>query len=73
MAAVPCYPWREGNSFELMVDGHCFFPQMLDAMERAQQRIDIELYLVESGRSFERVFGILAAAVSRGGTGSLPV
>jgi len=66
MAAAPYYPWRENNRFELMVDGHCFFPQLIQAMEQAQQTIDIELYLVESGQSFNRVFAILAAAAARG-------
>ena len=34
--AAPNYPWRENNSFELMMDGDCFFPRLLDAMERLE-------------------------------------
>ena len=64
--AAPTYPWREDNHFELMMDGHCFFPRLLEAMEQARQSIDIELYLVESGRSMERVTDILTRAVARG-------
>lgn len=64
--AAPVYPWREDNQFELMVDGDCFFPRLLQAMRQARQSIDIELYLVESGHSTERVTEILTDAVARG-------
>ena len=64
--AGPTYLWREGNSFELMIDGDCFFPRLLHAMEQASERIDIELYLVESGQSTDQVVAILSAAVARG-------
>ena len=64
--ANPIYPWREGNTFELMMDGDCFFPQMLQAMEQARSSIDIQLYLVESGHSTEKVTRILLQAVARG-------
>ena len=63
---APKYRWREGNTFELMIDGDCFFPRLLQAMEQARQSIDIELYLVESGSSTDRVLAILSAAVARG-------
>ncbi|MFA5678949.1 MAG: phosphatidylserine/phosphatidylglycerophosphate/cardiolipin synthase family protein [Pseudomonas sp.] len=64
--AAPTYPWREDNNFLLMMDGGCFFPHLLEAMEQAQQSIDIELYLVESGHSADRVTEILIGAVARG-------
>lgn len=64
--AAPNYPWRENNSFELMIDGSCFFPRVLEAMEQAHQSIDIELYLVESGQSADRVIDVLLRAVARG-------
>lgn len=64
--ANPIYPWREGNTFELMMDGDCFFPKMLRAMEQARSSIDIQLYLVESGHSTEKVTEILLQAVARG-------
>src|SRR5690554_6818748 len=64
--AAPTYPWREGNNFELMMDGDCFFPHLLDAMEQAARSIDIELYLVESGHSTEQVTQVLSRAVARG-------
>lgn len=64
--AASIYPWREDNSFELMMDGDCFFPKMLQAMDEACVSIDIELYLVESGRSTQRVMDVLLRAVARG-------
>lgn len=64
--AAPVYPWREGNSFELMMDGDRFFPRMLQAMAQATCSIDIELYLVESGDSTQQVMDILLQAVARG-------
>lgn len=64
--ANPIYPWREGNTFELMMDGDCFFPKMLQAMEQARTSIDIQLYLVESGHSTEKVTEILVRAAARG-------
>lgn len=64
--AAPHYPWREGNTFELMMDGDRFFPRLLEDMQQARISIDIELYLVESGNSLDRVTGILLHAVERG-------
>lgn len=64
--AAPTYVWREGNRFELMIDGSCFFPRLLQAMQQARQSIDIELYLVESGHSTDQVTDILIAAVAQG-------
>lgn len=64
--ATPIYPWREGNTFELMMDGDRFFPRMLQAMAQAVCSIDIELYLVESGNSTQKVMDILLQAVARG-------
>ena len=64
--AAPHYPWREGNTFELMMDGDRFFPRLLEDMQQARISIDIELYLVESGHSLERVMRILLHAVQRG-------
>lgn len=64
--AAPHYPWREGNRFELMMDGDCFFPHLLEAMRQARSSIDIELYLVESGTSLDKVSRVLLDAVGRG-------
>lgn len=60
------FPWREGNRFELLVDGERFFPAMLQAIEVAEQYILLELYLFESGRIATRFINTLLSAAARG-------
>lgn len=60
------FPWREGNRYRLLVDGPCFFPAMLAAIEQAQQAVFLELYLIESGAVAERFIAALIEAVRRG-------
>lgn len=60
------FPWRADNQFQLLIDGPAFFADWLKYVEQAQQQIDIELYLVSSGASAERVESALFAAVQRG-------
>lgn len=62
----PVFPWREGNQFELLIDGPAFFPPMLEAIAGAQAQIDLELYLVEAGACAEAVVEALEAAARRG-------
>ncbi|WP_313738643.1 phosphatidylserine/phosphatidylglycerophosphate/cardiolipin synthase family protein [Pseudomonas sp.] len=62
----PVFPWREGNQFELLIDGPAFFPPMLDAIAGAQAQVDLELYLVEAGACAEAVVEALEAATRRG-------
>ena len=58
--------WRDGNRFELLVDGGVFLPTMLDAIGQARQRILLELYLMESGRTADRFIEALTTAARRG-------
>ena len=60
------YPWRAGNQFQLLVDGPAFFNDWLAQVDQAVGQIDIELYLVSSGKSADRVEEALIAAVQRG-------
>ncbi len=60
------FPWRAGNQFQLLVDGPAFFTDWLARIEQAREQIDIELYLVSSGESANRVEAALIAAVQRG-------
>ncbi len=62
----PVFPWRDGNQFELLVDGPEFFPVMLAAIERAERQVDLELYLVEAGACAQAVVEALEYAASRG-------
>lgn len=60
------FAWRSGNHFELLVDGHEFFPQMLQAIDVARRYILLEIYLFESGTISNRFIDALAAATRRG-------
>ncbi|MEB0045867.1 MULTISPECIES: phosphatidylserine/phosphatidylglycerophosphate/cardiolipin synthase family protein [unclassified Pseudomonas] len=60
------FPWREGNRFELMIDGPQFFPRMLMAITQAEEHIELELYLVEAGACAEAMVHALVQAAARG-------
>jgi phosphatidylserine/phosphatidylglycerophosphate/cardiolipin synthase-like enzyme len=60
------FPWREENKFELLIDGPAFFPRMIQAIENAQQQVELELYLVEAGLCAEAVVQALVDAANRG-------
>jgi len=60
------YPWREGNRYQLTINGEHFFPQLLEVLDQARDSIDIEMYLVTSGQVTARLIKVLAAAVERG-------
>ncbi len=59
------YPWREGNRFEILVDGSNFLPRMLDAMNSARETILLEMYLIESGAVVDRFITALLTAADR--------
>ena len=60
------FPWREGNRFELLIDGPRFFPRMLAAIDRATEQVELELYLVEAGACAEAMVQALVHAAERG-------
>ncbi|WP_025110721.1 phosphatidylserine/phosphatidylglycerophosphate/cardiolipin synthase family protein [Pseudomonas sp. H1h] len=60
------FPWRDGNRFELMIDGPQFFPRMLVEIARAEEQVELELYLVEAGACAEAVVQALVQAAERG-------
>jgi len=60
------YPWRDGNDFELLVDGSNFLPPMLAAIRAAREQVLLEMYLVESGAVIDRFIAALIAAAARG-------
>lgn len=62
------FPWRDGNRFELLVDGREFFPPMLEAVERARHFVLLEIYLFESGAVATRFIDALIRAAARGVT-----
>lgn len=70
MQANPQVPfrWHPDCHFELLIDGTRFFPRILQYIEQAKHSIDIELYLVASGKTTQKVGAALAQAVARGVT-----
>ncbi|MCG8671410.1 MAG: phospholipase D-like domain-containing protein [Pseudomonadales bacterium] len=62
----PALPWRVNNQFQLLVNGDVFYPEILRAIENAQQSIEIELYLCDSGDIANQFIETLSAASKRG-------
>ncbi|HEY0720766.1 MAG TPA: phospholipase D-like domain-containing protein [Gammaproteobacteria bacterium] len=60
------FPWRDGNRYQLLVDGEHFFPAMLDAIRKASSHVLLEFYLFESGVIAERFIAALLEARTRG-------
>ena len=60
------FAWRSGNRFELLLDGPQFFPRLLAAIAAAEQRVELELYLVEDGACATELVAALTAAARRG-------
>jgi len=59
------FPWREGNRFDILVDGSNFLPHMLDAINSAHETILLEMYLIESGTVLDRFITALLGAAER--------
>jgi phosphatidylserine/phosphatidylglycerophosphate/cardiolipin synthase-like enzyme len=59
------FPWREGNRFDILVDGSNFLPRMLDAINSARETILLEMYLIESGNVVDRFITALLDAAER--------
>ncbi len=60
------FPWRDGNRFELLVDGGAFFPAMLEAVAAARSFVLLEMYLVESGQVADQFITAFCDAAARG-------
>lgn len=60
------FPWRGGNHFELLIDGHRFFPAMISAIKDSTTNIELEMYLFESGVVASRFIRKLCEASQRG-------
>ncbi|HVN44699.1 MAG TPA: phospholipase D-like domain-containing protein [Steroidobacteraceae bacterium] len=60
------WPWRLGNSFQLLDGGGEFFPAMLAAIDGARSAVLLEMYLVRSGIVVTQFIAALTAAARRG-------
>lgn len=59
------FPWRNGNRFQLLVDGKEIYAAMLGAIQSAQSQILLEMYLVESGRIADEFINAFIEARNR--------
>ncbi len=68
VSAVPpsTGPWRARNRFGLFIQGHRFFPAMIEAIAGARERIALEIYWIETGSIATRFINALSAAAGRG-------
>jgi cardiolipin synthase len=60
------FPWRNGNRYQLLVDGEQFFPAMLQAIHRARHTVLLDIYLFESGAVATRFIDAFLTAAGRG-------
>jgi phosphatidylserine/phosphatidylglycerophosphate/cardiolipin synthase-like enzyme len=60
------FPWRDGNRFDLLIDGSNFLAEMLDSIRFARKAVLLEMYLIESGSVVERFIRALRQAAERG-------
>lgn len=67
------FPWREGNTVRFHIDGHRFFPAMLESIELADNFILMEMYLFESGEIGDQFVKAFSYAAKRGVTVQLLV
>jgi cardiolipin synthase len=60
--------WRfqPADSVKLLIDGEQTFPEMLSAINSAQQTIDLETFILRGDKTGRRFLDALAKAVSRG-------
>jgi len=64
--AVAAAPLLQGNAVEILHNGDAAFPAMLEAIERARERIYLSSYIFESNRTGRQFIDALAAASRRG-------
>ncbi len=60
------FPWRNGNDIQFLVDGHQFYPAMLNGIGGANKYILMEMYLFESGDIADQFISAFMAAARRG-------
>jgi len=60
------YIWRDGNQFELLIDGQLYFQRMLQTLEAAEDTILLEMYLFESGVVANQFIRAFCDAADRG-------
>ncbi len=60
------FPWRKGNEFRLLLDGDQFFPVMLNAINKADRYVALNMYLMSSGSVSDRFIEAMLQTAKRG-------
>lgn len=60
------YPWRDKNTFQILIDGAEYFSTMLNEIKKAKQHILFEAYLFQSGNTADKFIHELCRAKQRG-------
>lgn len=60
------FNWRQGNRFELLIDGSQFFPRMLNRITSARITVWLEMYLFETSSVASQFIDALLKAANRG-------
>ena len=60
------FPWRGGNSFQLLINAEQIIPAMLRIIEQAREYILFEMYLFESSETTSEIIDALTQAASNG-------
>ncbi|MGY6567339.1 MAG: phospholipase D-like domain-containing protein [Halomonadaceae bacterium] len=58
--------WKHCNRITLIPDSERFIPELLEAIDRAEESVWFEQYLIESGRMTRRFFDAMERAAQRG-------
>jgi cardiolipin synthase len=66
LAALVAADLSFGNSYDVLVNGDKVFPAMLEAIDRARQRISFETYVYEKGQVADQFTAALERAAGRG-------
>lgn len=66
MTPTLSFPWRDNNTFKLLIDSDSFFPEMLHAIDKSESFIFLEQYLIKSGAVFDMFINSLCMAAERG-------
>lgn len=64
--SIPAFPWRTANKVFFLLDGHQFFPAMLDGIQYAKKYVLMEMYLIESGSVTDQFIEAFSTVSKRG-------
>ncbi|CAN5384547.1 cardiolipin synthase ClsB [soil metagenome] len=60
------YPWRQGNTVELLENGEAFFPRVFEAISKAQREVVLETFILFADKVGNELHAVVLAAAKRG-------